>query len=215
KERLITDNPDAPHARPYLEGRDIGRYSVKPTGCYIRYLPDEMYSPRTPALFEAKKLESQTMLSKMRLVATLDDHGYYVEQSLLCVIPHGILTPCIDLPQYSLEFVLGIMNSTLSSFYYATWIIDYSLGGGLVHATPGSQGKLLVPKIGPTKTAGIVGCVRDLLDLHKQLAAAKTPTDKTALQRQIDATDRRIDRLVYELYDLTDDEIRIVEEATK
>ena len=44
---------------------------------------------------------------------------------------------------------------------------------------------------------------------------AKTPVDKTAFQRQIDATDRRIDRLVYEFYGLTDDEIRIVEEATR
>ena len=31
----------------------------------------------------------------------------------------------------------------------------------------------------------------------------------------IDATDRRIDQLVYDLYGLTDDEIRIVEEATE
>ncbi len=31
---------------------------------------------------------------------------------------------------------------------------------------------------------------------------------------QVSATDRQIDRLVYELYGLTDDEIRIVEEAT-
>ena len=53
-----------------------------------------------------------------------------------------------------------------------------------------------------------------MVRLHQRLAAAKTPTDKTAIQRQIDATDRRIDQLVYELYDLTDDEIRIVEEAT-
>lgn len=37
---------------------------------------------------------------------------------------------------------------------------------------------------------------------------------KTAIQRQIDATDRRIDQLVHELYALTDDKIRIVEEAT-
>ena len=50
-----------------------------------------------------------------------------------------------------------------------------------------------------------------MLALHKQLAAAKTPTAKTMLQRQIDATDRRIDRLVYELYDLTEEEIGIVE----
>ena len=38
---------------------------------------------------------------------------------------------------------------------------------------------------------------------------------KTAIQRQIDATDKQIDQLVYELYGLTDEEIRIVEEATK
>jgi DNA-binding CsgD family transcriptional regulator len=31
---------------------------------------------------------------------------------------------------------------------------------------------------------------------------------------QIDATDRQIDRLVYRLYGLTDEEIAIVEEAT-
>ena len=54
-----------------------------------------------------------------------------------------------------------------------------------------------------------------MFDLHKQLAATKTPTDKTAIQRQIDATDKQIDQLVYELYGLTDDEIRIVEDATR
>ena len=49
----------------------------------------------------------------------------------------------------------------------------------------------------------------------EQLDSAKTPADKTAIQRQIDATDRQIDQLVYELYGLTEDEIRIVEEATR
>ena len=37
--------------------------------------------------------------------------------------------------------------------------------------------------------------------------------DKTRLQRQIDATDKQIDQLVYELYGLTEEEIRIVEGA--
>jgi hypothetical protein len=53
-----------------------------------------------------------------------------------------------------------------------------------------------------------------MLDLHTQHAAARTAHDKTALQRQIDATDSPIDRLAYDLYGLTADEIRIVEEAT-
>jgi len=35
------------------------------------------------------------------------------------------------------------------------------------------------------------------------------------MQRQMNATDRQIDELVYELYGLTDDEIRIVEEGTR
>jgi hypothetical protein len=37
------------------------------------------------------------------------------------------------------------------------------------------------------------------------------PHDQTVLQNQITATDRQIDRLVYERYGLTDEEIRIVE----
>jgi hypothetical protein len=47
--------------------------------------------------------------------------------------------------------------------------------------------------------------------IKKKLAAAKTDHDKTILQRQIDATDNQIDRLVYELYELTDEYINIVE----
>jgi hypothetical protein len=53
-----------------------------------------------------------------------------------------------------------------------------------------------------------------MLDLHESLAVGKTPGQKTALQRQIDATDRPIYRLVYDLYGLTADEIRIVGEST-
>lgn len=34
---------------------------------------------------------------------------------------------------------------------------------------------------------------------------------KNALQRQIDATDRQIDQLVYELYGLTEEEVDVVE----
>ncbi len=46
-----------------------------------------------------------------------------------------------------------------------------------------------------------------------QLVAAKTPHEQTVLQTQISETDRHIDRIVYELYCLTPDEIRIVEEG--
>ncbi|MBU4211424.1 MAG: restriction endonuclease subunit R, partial [Verrucomicrobia bacterium] len=57
----------------------------------------------------------------------------------------------------------------------------------------------------------MVALVEQMLALHKQLAAAKTPQEQTALSRQITATDAQIDRLVYELYGLTAEEIKIVE----
>jgi len=60
----------------------------------------------------------------------------------------------------------------------------------------------------------MVSLVEAMRALPKQLGAAKTSHEQTALQRQIDATDRQIDRLVYELYGLTAEEIAIVEGAT-
>ena len=60
----------------------------------------------------------------------------------------------------------------------------------------------------------MVQLVGSMLALHKQLAAAKSEGQKTTIQRQIDATDAEIDRLVYKLYGLTGDEIALVEAAT-
>ncbi|MEI2761468.1 hypothetical protein [Methanothrix soehngenii] len=51
----------------------------------------------------------------------------------------------------------------------------------------------------------MVSLVDRMLALHKQLQEARTPHDETALQRQIEATDRQIDALVYELYGLTEE----------
>jgi len=53
-----------------------------------------------------------------------------------------------------------------------------------------------------------------MLDLHRKLVAAVTDQEKAVFQRQIVATDRLIDRLVYELYGLTEEEIGIVESAS-
>ena len=57
----------------------------------------------------------------------------------------------------------------------------------------------------------MVSLVEAMLDLHRRLPASSTDHEKTLLERQIEATDRQIDTLVYELYGLTEDEIRIVE----
>ena len=57
----------------------------------------------------------------------------------------------------------------------------------------------------------IVSLVNQMLSLKSRLTEIKTDHEKTAVQRQIEATDRQIDRLVYELYGLTKEEIRVVE----
>jgi type II restriction/modification system DNA methylase subunit YeeA len=48
-------------------------------------------------------------------------------------------------------------------------------------------------------------------ELHKRLNAARAEADKGRLQRAIKVTDKKIDALVYELYGLTPEEIKIVE----
>jgi cell division protein FtsL len=60
----------------------------------------------------------------------------------------------------------------------------------------------------------MVQLVETMLSLHKHKAAAKTQGEIDTFQRQIDATDREIDTLVYELYGLTEEEIAIVEGKT-
>jgi hypothetical protein len=61
----------------------------------------------------------------------------------------------------------------------------------------------------------IVELVERMLALHKQLPGANTEHAMTNIQRPIDATDEQIDKLVYELYELTDDGIKIVQGAEK
>ena len=50
-----------------------------------------------------------------------------------------------------------------------------------------------------------------MLGLRLQRAAAKTPHEQTAIERQINAVDAMIDREVYALYELREEEIALVE----
>lgn len=52
-----------------------------------------------------------------------------------------------------------------------------------------------------------------MLELHTRLRAAQAAHDRETYQWQIDATDAHIDALVYELYGLTEEEIKVVEEG--
>jgi len=50
-----------------------------------------------------------------------------------------------------------------------------------------------------------------MLELHKKHHDARMERDKELYERQIKMVDARIDRLVYDLYGLTEEEVKVVE----
>lgn len=60
----------------------------------------------------------------------------------------------------------------------------------------------------------MVARFQQMLDLHARQPQARTDHERTALARQMERTDAEIDRLVYELYGLTAEEIALVEART-
>jgi hypothetical protein len=110
------------------------------------------------------------------------------------------------------KFLLGLLNSKLLWFIIRG--LSNALRGGLwrFRLFSGHIERLPMPRdTGKDRHDRMVSLVERMLALHKEIGAAKTAHDKTNIQRQIDATDAQIDKLVYELYELTPDEIKIVE----
>ena len=58
----------------------------------------------------------------------------------------------------------------------------------------------------------VVNLVDNMLALNKKLAGLKTPNSRNITQRRIDELDKQINKQVYAVYELTDDEIRVVEQ---
>ena len=61
----------------------------------------------------------------------------------------------------------------------------------------------------------IVRNVDEMHRLHADMAAARTPHDRDALERRVQAVDRKLDRLVYKLYELDEEEVALVEQHTE
>ena len=112
-------------------------------------------------------------------------------------------------------YLLGLMNSSLITFFYKNLSASYR--GGYLRFIYQYLIKLPVSVIDfsdhlqKNRHDKIVTMVDQMLSLHRKHASSKTAHEKTAIQRRIDDTDRQIDLLVYELYGLTADEIKIVE----
>jgi type I restriction-modification system DNA methylase subunit len=115
-------------------------------------------------------------------------------------------------------FILGLLNSRLLE-----WFIRQTatrMRGGYFSFEARFIRSLPIRTTDPKSTkenaihADMVRLVKELTSLKKRLTESKTPHERTQLERQSDAADREIDRLVYELYGLSPDEISIVERET-
>jgi len=112
-------------------------------------------------------------------------------------------------------FLTGILNSKLFVFVYR--LLALEAGRVLAQVKPTVLDELPIRRIDFSDKSDkaahdrMVKLVEQMLELHPKLAGARTPQEKTALERQVAATDTQIDHLVYDLYSLTPDEIKIVE----
>jgi len=141
----------------------------------------------------------------------LDNEGFWLLDTL-----YGItIKPDIEL---NLLYILGILNSPILTYFLNE--TGTALRGGYFRMKTAYLKPFPIRTINFSKPAEIklhdqmVNLVDQMLNLNKKISNAKLPQEKNLLQRQIETTDKQIDQLVYELYDLTDDEIKIVESET-
>ena len=113
------------------------------------------------------------------------------------------------------KYLLGILNSRLITFFYSKK--SALLRGGYLRFFTQDLEQLPIRTINFSDPADkarhdrMVTLVTQMLDLNKKVQDARLDQEKTLLSRQIEATDAAIDKLVYELYGLTPEEIAIVE----
>ena len=139
------------------------------------------------------------------LVATYDPGGLYVKDAMLLLSKES---------SHSLKYLLGVINSRLLNYFYQEFFVTIDVLKNALLSLPIRTINFDDPAdVG--RHDKMVALVERMLALHQKSGAAAVPTDKQLYQRQIEATDRWIDALVYELYELTQEEIKIVEDATK
>lgn len=118
---------------------------------------------------------------------------------------------------YDRRVVLGLLNSRLLDWYIRQTAAPMR-GGYFSFEARFIRGLPFPPIVGAKASRvrtldAVAARVDSILAIRQRLANAKTPHEQTELSRQIRATDDAINSLVYELYELTEEEIAIVEAA--
>jgi len=207
--------------KPLLFGVDINRYKKEFSNNYVDYREDEMKKQerirvgekglglrlRFAELYERPKILTRKVGDK--IIAAFDDENYYYEQT--------IHSTHITNSDYNPHFILAILNSSLIKFYYQKIIsqsgtIFPQIRISFLKNIPIPKIDFSIKKQKQTHDTLIV-LVDQMLETQKLYHAAKLERDKKLYKQKIDIIDNKIDKLVYELYGLSDEEIEIVEEC--
>ena len=197
----------AKNYKPVIDGRNINRYELAWAGQYLAYDVKNIHSCKRTDIFEANEKIFFRRVGD-RLIATYDDKQFYALNTLVVITPQ-------EQVDFSLKYLLGLINSSLLNFYYVKYLKSTKKVFSEIQARQLAQ--LPIHTINFSDSAEkakhnkIVSFVEQMLSLHKSLATAKSPQEKERLEHQIKVTDNAIDSLVYELYGLSEEEIKIVE----
>lgn len=196
---LFPEQPDSPHARKLIGGKsfagntDINRYRLDWGGWWIDY--DEARArahknqlpPRQ--LFEREKLI--ICQHALRLRATYDSEQYYCKDTFFVAYP-GKRCP----PDTNLKFLLGLLNSRLLHYFYATIFKGTHVAGGYLHYLTGYLNRLPIASATSEQHSMVEQYVENLL-----------ATSDDVLFNMLDD---ELDELIYNLYGLSEEEKNVV-----
>ncbi len=203
---FVSRSQSTTHKAKALKTGELVRYQITWKGFYLWWCT-ELAGYRISSL-EVPKIIVQYIRKlslPQRLIAALDEQGIYYPLNNYSYITMRVT-------EYSLLYILGIINSALINFYFANTFIDYNIKPTYIQQLPIRPIHFTNP---PEKELHnrLVALVAKMLTLTSKLREATSASEKAALQNAVTTTNAQIDRLVYELYGLTDEEIKIVESA--
>ncbi len=189
----------------YLEGKDVGRYRLTWSGMWMRYGP-WLSQPRDLEMFNRPRVLIREITGPLPrcIHSVFTNKRLLSNKSILTV-----LSPSDD--SEGLFALAGILNSKLISVYYKERAVK---GARKVFPKIVIKNLREFPYPRAVNSANknrLFTLVEGMLALHVKQAAERNPDTQRHIAAEIAATDRRIDRLVYELYALTPEEIALVE----
>lgn len=181
-----------------ITGSNLGRYSTKSI-CYISKNIYNSFSKGKDAFSSPKIMIRET---GNKFFASMDYSNILTTRS--------IYNAKIINKEFPPEFILGIINSTLFQFYFRQFIAPETNIFPKIRIV--QLNELPIPKETENKTIEVViKNVKQLLKLNEEIPNVKLQSKIEQLQAHINHCEDKINEIVYRLYGLTEEEIKIVE----